>query len=163
DFNGDGKADLVVSPDQGGGPRVSIYDGAAAGGGLVSLIADFFGIGDANFRGGDWTATGGINGDGVPDLVVAAGFLGGPRGAAGGGVRRQTSTQPAPGRRGRATAETVQRLLRLRADAPERRLRRRRRPGRGRPGRDHRRRRSRRRAAGHSVFGERPHQFGRRN
>ena len=43
------------------------------------LLADFFGIDDPNFRGGARTAIGDINGDGNPDLVVAAGFGGGPR------------------------------------------------------------------------------------
>src|SRR5204863_754421 len=28
DVNGDGKADIVITPDEGGGPRVSIYSGA---------------------------------------------------------------------------------------------------------------------------------------
>jgi hypothetical protein len=43
------------------------------------VIADFFGIADPNFRGGARVAVGDVNGDGVGDLVVAAGFLGGPR------------------------------------------------------------------------------------
>ena len=75
DFNGDGRADVVISPDQGGGPRVQVRD--ANNGGAV--LADFFGIEDTNFRGGARVAVGDLNGDGVPDLVVAAGFGGGPR------------------------------------------------------------------------------------
>jgi hypothetical protein len=43
------------------------------------LVADFFGIDDPNFRGGARAAVGDLNGDGVGDLVVAAGFGGGPR------------------------------------------------------------------------------------
>lgn len=74
DLNGDGKADLVVTPDEGGGPRVLIYDGATG-----SIIADFFGIDDPNFRGGARAALGDINGDGRVDLIIAAGFGGGPR------------------------------------------------------------------------------------
>jgi hypothetical protein len=74
DLNADGVADLVVSPDEGGGPRVRVFDGKER-----ELIADFFGIADPNFRGGARTAIGDINGDGNPDLVVAAGFGGGPR------------------------------------------------------------------------------------
>lgn len=74
DLNGDGKAEIVISPDVGGGPRVQVYDGAS----FVKL-ADFFGIDDPNFRGGARVAIGDVNGDGVGDLVVAAGFQGGPR------------------------------------------------------------------------------------
>jgi len=43
------------------------------------LRANFFGIDDANFRGGARVGLGDINGDGVQDIAVAAGFLGGPR------------------------------------------------------------------------------------
>ncbi len=77
DLNGDGVADLVVSPDEGGGPRVRVYDGAS-----FNPLADFFGIDDVSFRGGARTAVGDIDGDGTSDLVVAAGFGGGPRVAA---------------------------------------------------------------------------------
>jgi hypothetical protein len=79
DVSGDGVPDLVISPDQGGGPRVMVLDGAAAGKGNVVKIADFYGIADPAFRGGARAAVGDVNGDGVGDLVVAAGFLGGPR------------------------------------------------------------------------------------
>lgn len=74
DFNGDGVADLVVSADVGGGPRVKVIDGATG-----ATLADFMGIDDASFRGGARVAIGDINGDGIADLVVAAGFGGGPR------------------------------------------------------------------------------------
>ena len=74
DINGDGKADLAISPDQGGGPRVRVFNGNA-----FTQIADFFGIDDPNFRGGARAAIGDVNGDGKGDLVVAAGFGGGPR------------------------------------------------------------------------------------
>jgi hypothetical protein len=76
DIDGDGRAEFVVTPDQGGGPRVSIFslaDGAA------TLRANFFGIDDPAFRGGASAALGDVNGDGTPDLAVAAGYLGGPR------------------------------------------------------------------------------------
>jgi hypothetical protein len=75
DLNGDGRADLVVSPDVGGGPRVRVL----SGGNPNAVIADFMGIDDPNFRGGARTAIGDINGDGTTELVVGAGMGGGPR------------------------------------------------------------------------------------
>jgi hypothetical protein len=74
DFNGDGFDDIVVSPDQSGGPRVRVLSGKDN-----STVADFFGIADTNFRGGARVAVGDVNGDARPDLIVAAGFGGGPR------------------------------------------------------------------------------------
>ena len=73
DLDGDGRAEIITSPDQGGGPRVRIFDlnGTAKG--------DFLGIDDPNFRGGARVAVGDINGDGRLDLLVGAGFGGGPR------------------------------------------------------------------------------------
>lgn len=75
DVTGDGVADLVITPDEGGGPRVRVFNGAANFGQLI----DFFGIDDPNFRGGARSAVGDMNGDGTGDLIVAAGFQGGPR------------------------------------------------------------------------------------
>jgi hypothetical protein len=74
DIDGDGKAELVITPDQSGGPRVEIYEG-----GTFQETANFFGIADPGFRGGARAALGDINGDGHADLVVSAGFGGGPR------------------------------------------------------------------------------------
>ena len=74
DVTGDGKADVVVSADAGGGPRVAVFDGSG-----FRRVADFFGIADPNFRGGARVAVGDVNGDGVGDLIVAAGVGGGPR------------------------------------------------------------------------------------
>ena len=76
DFNNDGRADVVVSPDQGGGPRVRVYDVAN---GQANVFADFMGINDPSFRGGARPTVGDINGDGHDDLTIAAGFGGGPR------------------------------------------------------------------------------------
>jgi hypothetical protein len=77
DLTGDGVPELVITPDEGGGPRVKVFNGA----GFV-LLADFFGIDDPNFRGGARAAAGDLDGDGFGELVVAAGFGGGPRVAA---------------------------------------------------------------------------------
>lgn len=74
DFDGDGFDDLAISPDEGGGPRVRLF-----GGKDFSQIADFFGIDDPNFRGGARSALADLNNDGRADLLVAAGFGGGPR------------------------------------------------------------------------------------
>ncbi len=74
DFDRDGFADIVITPDEGGGPRVLIVSGRDS-----SVLANFYGIDDPNFRGGARAAVGDLNGDGTPDLLVAAGFGGGPR------------------------------------------------------------------------------------
>lgn len=75
DLNGDGFADYVVTPDQSGGGRVQIRSGKDG----AQFIGDFFGIDDTAFRGGARASFGDVNADGVPDLVVSAGFGGGPR------------------------------------------------------------------------------------
>lgn len=91
DINGDGTADLAISPDEGGGPRVRIFSGKG-----FSQIDDFFGIEDPNFRGGARAAIADINGDGKGELIVAAGFGGGPRVATWSGVSLGSGTRQKP-------------------------------------------------------------------
>jgi subtilisin-like proprotein convertase family protein len=74
DLDGDGVNEIVITPDEGGGPRVTILRGRT-----FSQMANFFGINDPNFRGGARAAMGDVNGDGFADVVVSAGFGGGPR------------------------------------------------------------------------------------
>src|SRR5207244_873907 len=74
DVTGDGRAEIIITPDKGGGPRVRVLDGLTA-----ATVADFFGIEDVNFRGGARAALGDVTGDGRLDVIVAAGSGGGPR------------------------------------------------------------------------------------
>lgn len=74
DLNGDGKVEIIITPDLGGGPRVRVIDGAT-----LAPLADFFGIADPDFRGGARAALGDMNGDGTLDLIISAGNGGGPR------------------------------------------------------------------------------------
>jgi hypothetical protein len=74
DLTGDGRADVTITPDEGGGPRCRVFTGDG-----FAQLADFFGIDDPNFRGGARAAMGDVSGDGRADLLVAAGFGGGPR------------------------------------------------------------------------------------
>jgi hypothetical protein len=74
DVNGDGTPDLAITPDEGGGPRVDVFSGK----GFVKIIG-FLGIDDSKFRGGARASIADISGDGTGDLIVVAGFGGGPR------------------------------------------------------------------------------------
>lgn len=102
DINQDGRADVVITPDLSGGPRVRVYDGQSLAKSQTVVLADFFGIADragvvdAAFRGGARTAIGDINGNGFPDLIVAAGFGGGPRVTVweGASIARPNGAQP---------------------------------------------------------------------
>lgn len=76
DLDNDGRAEVVLTPDQGGGPRVTVFSVYPVG---ARVRGNYLGIADPNFRGGARTALGDVNGDGRADLLVAAGFQGGPR------------------------------------------------------------------------------------
>jgi hypothetical protein len=76
DVDRDGRAELAVSADAGGGTRVSLYRVA---GNVLGRAADFLAYGDANFRGGSRVAMGDVNKDGACDVIVGAGIGGAPR------------------------------------------------------------------------------------
>ncbi len=78
DVNGDLTSDIVITPDQSGGARVQLRSGRDNS----QLVGDFFGIDDPAFRGGARAGFADLNADGTPDLIVGAGFGGGPRVAA---------------------------------------------------------------------------------
>jgi uncharacterized delta-60 repeat protein len=77
DLDNDGRAEIVATPDRGGGPRVVIFSLNLDG--SVATRASFFGIADPGFRGGARPAVGDVDADGFADVVIAAGFGGGPR------------------------------------------------------------------------------------
>jgi len=76
DVDRDGKAELAISADVGGGPRVGILK--VIGNSLRTTV-DFIAFADPNFRGGSRVAMADVNKDGAADLVVGAGIGGGPR------------------------------------------------------------------------------------
>jgi hypothetical protein len=75
DVDRDGKAELAVSADAGGGTRVTVFK---VDGGLKA-VANFLAFDDPSFRGGSRVAMGDVNRDGAADLIVGAGIGGGPR------------------------------------------------------------------------------------
>ncbi len=77
DFNHSGRDQIVIAADVGGGPQIVIW--SLLPDGQMQQDASFYGITDPNFRGGTRIAVGDVNDDGTPDLVVAAGYGGGPR------------------------------------------------------------------------------------
>ncbi|MFH2062827.1 MAG: S8 family serine peptidase [bacterium] len=66
DVNGDGLDEIVTGAGPGGGPHVRIFD--RRGGDLGGFFAF-----DQSFRGGVDVATGDVNGDGLDEIIVAAG------------------------------------------------------------------------------------------
>src|SRR5437870_5546317 len=72
DVNGDGRADVIVGADSGGGPHVKVFSGADG-----SLLFNEF-VYDAAFTGGVRVAAGDVNGDGFADIITGPGEGGGP-------------------------------------------------------------------------------------
>lgn len=73
DLDGDLYSDIVVGAGPGGGPRIKVFSGRN-----LTVLRDFFAF-EPTFSGGVNIATGLINGDATPDIVVGAGAGGGPR------------------------------------------------------------------------------------
>ena len=72
DLNKDGVPDIAVGAGAGGGPAVKVFNGVDG-----TTLDSFFAF-DPGFTGGVSVAVADVNGDGVADLIVAAGAGGGP-------------------------------------------------------------------------------------
>jgi uncharacterized delta-60 repeat protein len=77
DLDGDGRAEVVTAPNDGGSARIQVF--AFVAGRLVQRDNFFAFPDDGNYRGGASIAVGDVNGDGRLDLIVGAGSGGGPR------------------------------------------------------------------------------------
>jgi hypothetical protein len=69
---------IATAPDAGGGPQVRVFRYDAASKSVVEAAPSFFAF-EPDFHGGVRVAMGDVNGDGVADIIVAAGIGGGPR------------------------------------------------------------------------------------
>lgn len=77
DVNDDGYPDLIAAPGPGGGPRVHVLDGKT-GDQIPGPLGSFWAF-EASFTGGVEVAAADVDGDGVQDVIAAAGAGGGPR------------------------------------------------------------------------------------
>src|SRR5262249_51340362 len=84
DFNNDGKADIVTGAGAGGGPHVKVIDATKLtqlgtnGAILDSALLTQFMAYNPTFTGGIRVAAADVTGDGRADLILGAGFTGGP-------------------------------------------------------------------------------------
>ena len=88
DVNGDGLQDLIAGGGSGGGPRVTVIDGATGSrtltrtdpttGAKITYTIDFFAY-ESTFRGGVTVAAGDVNQDGFADIIIGTGDGGGSR------------------------------------------------------------------------------------
>lgn len=76
DVDRDGKAELVISADMGGGPRVTVFKVQS---GSLNVALDFIAFDNPAFRGGSRVSMADVNRDGAADLIIGAGIGGGPR------------------------------------------------------------------------------------
>jgi hypothetical protein len=72
DIDGDGVPDVVAGADAGGGPHVTAISGKTG-----AFLLSFFAY-SASFRGGVRVAVADVTGDGIADVITAAGPGGGP-------------------------------------------------------------------------------------
>jgi len=71
DITGDGVAEIITGTGDGGGPLVRVFDVNG------NLLNGFFAY-ESTFRGGVRVAVGDVDGDGVDEIITAAGLGGGP-------------------------------------------------------------------------------------
>ncbi len=101
DVNGDGRSEILVAAGFGGGPRVTVWDGASTAAGSPRALANFFAF-EQTLRNGVYIAAGDVDGDGRADLIVGGGPGGGPRVSAFGAASLLVTTpnnQPTDGER----------------------------------------------------------------
>lgn len=74
DIDGDGTAEIITAPGQGGGPHVRTFHLA---GGSAQPVGSFLAF-DPGFTGGVYVAAGDVNGDGLAEVIASPGSGGGP-------------------------------------------------------------------------------------
>jgi len=93
DIDGDGRVDVVVAPDAGGGSRVQVYRNVPND--FVKIADQLAFLDDADYRGGLRLAVGDVDRDGFADVILSAGDGGGPRvaGLSGRSLARDVSSR----------------------------------------------------------------------